>query len=225
MQLNCDLGESYGNWNMGHDAAVMPFIDQASIACGFHAGDPLTMRKTLALVAQHGVAIGAHPAYPDIVGFGRRSMTLSRDEIIACLHYQVSALEGMAQSQGLALSYVKPHGALYHDMMALTLMMQSTLKADRHREEATIAGVKLVFEAFADRCYGDDGSLVHRSQPGAVHNRERMLAQVQQLRQDSTVTTLSGHIIPLQVDTLCVHGDNPESVGSIEAIRTLVNGG
>jgi UPF0271 protein len=94
-----------------------------------------------------------------------------------------------------------------------------------HREEAKIAGVKLVFEAFTDRCYGDDGSLVHRSQPGAIHNRERMLAQVQQLRQDSTVTTLSGHIIPLQVDTLCVHGDNPESVGSIEAIRALVNGG
>jgi UPF0271 protein len=243
MQLNCDLGESYGNWNMGHDAAVMPYIDQASIACGFHAGDPLTMRKTLALAAQHGVTIGAHPAYPDIVGFGRRSMTLSRDEIIACLHYQVAALEGMAQSQGLALSYVKPHGALYHDMMGqdgvraailhaiasyhhpLTLMMQSTVKADMHREEAKIAGVKLVFEAFTDRCYGDDGSLVHRSQPGAVHNRERMLAQVQQLRQDSTVTTLSGHIIPLQVDTLCVHGDNPESVGSIEAIRALVNGG
>ena len=236
MQLNCDLGESYGNWNMGHDAAVMPFIDQASIACGFHAGDPLTMRKTLALAAQHGVAIGAHPAYPDIVGFGRRSMTLSGDEIMA-------ALEGMAQSQGLALSYVKPHGALYHDMMAqagvraailhaiasyhhpLALMMQSTVQADKHREEAKIAGVKLVFEAFADRCYGDDGSLVRRSQPGAVHNRERMLAQVQQLRQDSTVTTLSGHIIPLQVDTLCVHGDNPESVGSIEAIRALVNGG
>ena len=104
MQLNCDLGESYGNWNMGHDAAVMPYIDQASIACGFHAGDPLTMRKTLALAAQHGVTIGAHPAYPDIVGFGRRSMTLSRDEIMACLHYQVAALEGMAQSQGLALS-------------------------------------------------------------------------------------------------------------------------
>jgi UPF0271 protein len=113
--------------------------------------------------------------------------------------------------------------ASYHH--PLTLMMQSTVKVDMHREEAKIADVKLVFEAFADRCYGDDGSLVHRSQPGAVHNRERMLAQVQQLRQDSTVTTLSGHIIPLQVDTLCVHGDNPESVGSIEAIRALVNGG
>jgi UPF0271 protein len=113
--------------------------------------------------------------------------------------------------------------ASYHH--PLTLMMQSTGQADRHREEAKIAGVKLVFEAFADRCYGDDGSLVHRSQPGAVHNLDRMLAQVRQLRQDSTVTTLSGHIIPLQVDTLCVHGDNPESVGSIEAIRALVNGG
>mgnify|MGYP001163525135 CR=1 FL=1 len=241
MQLNCDLGESYGSWNMGHDAAVMPYIDQASIACGFHAGDPLTMRNTLAIAAQHNVAIGAHPAYPDIVDFGRRSMALSRDEIIACLHYQVSALEGMAQSQGLALAYVKPHGAFYHDMMAqedvraaifdaiasyhqpLTLVLQSTQRIDRHREEAKIAGITLLFEAFADRCYADDGSLVHRSQPGAVLNRERMLAQVQELQQDSTITSLNGQRIALHVDTLCVHGDNPEGVQSIAAIRALVD--
>lgn len=242
MQLNCDLGESYGNWNMGHDAAVMPHIDQASIACGFHAGDPSTMRNTLALAARHGVAIGAHPAYPDMVGFGRRSMALSRDAIIANLHYQVAALEGMAQSQGLDLAYVKPHGALYHDMMTqdevraaifhaiasyhrpLALMIQATVQADAHRREAQEAGVTLLLEAFADRCYGDDGRLVHRSQPGAVHSRQRMLDQVQQLRQDSSVTTLNGHIIPLQVDSLCVHGDNPEGVNSIEAIRALIGG-
>ncbi len=242
MQLNCDLGESYGSWHMGHDAAVMPYIDQASIACGFHAGDPVTMRNTLTMAAKHNVAIGAHPAYPDITGFGRRSMTLSRDEIIACLHYQVSALEGMAQSQGLALAYVKPHGALYHDMMAqedvraaifdamasyyrpLTLMLQSTQRADKHREEGKLAGVKLLFEAFADRCYADDGSLVPRSQPGAIHSRDHMLAQVQQLRCDSSVTSLSGDRIGLQVDTVCVHGDNPEGIHSIAAIRALLDG-
>ena len=195
MQLNCDLGESYGSWNNGHDAAVMPYIDQASIACGFHAGDPLTMRNTLAIAAKYDVAIGAHPAYPDIVGFGRRSMALSRDEIITCLHYQVSALEGMAQSQGLALAYVKPHGALYHDMMAqedvraavfdamashhqpLALILQSTQRIDSHREEAKLAGIKVLFEAFADRCYADNGGLVHRSQPGALLHCLQFLTQ------------------------------------------------
>jgi 5-oxoprolinase (ATP-hydrolysing) subunit A len=243
MLLNCDLGESYGRWTRGVEASVMPYIDQANIACGFHAGDPVTMRRTLTLAAEHGVAIGAHPAYPDIVGFGRRSMTLSREEIIANLHYQMAALDGMALSLGLALAYVKPHGALYHDMMArsevragiiealvsyhrpLALMLQATVQADEHRAEAAAAGVPLLFEAFADRCYADDGSLLHRSQPGAVHNREGILAQVAQLQQDGAVTTLGGNIIPLQVDTLCVHGDNPESVRSIKAIRALLEGG
>ena len=243
MLLNCDLGESYGRWTMGMDAAVMPYIHQANIACGFHAGDPLTMRHTLALAAEHGVVIGAHPAYPDLVGFGRRSMTLSREEIIANLHYQIAALDGMAHSLGLSLAYVKPHGALYHDMMArsevragiiealvsyhrpLALMLQATVQADEHRAEAAAAGVPLLFEAFADRCYADDGSLLHRSQPGAIHNREGILAQVTQLQQESAVTTLSGNIIRLQVDTLCVHGDNPESVRSIKAIRALLEGG
>ena len=246
MLLNCDLGESFGKLSMGCDAQVMPHIDQASIACGFHAGDPLTMRRTLALAARHGVAVGAHPAYPDLVGFGRRSMALDREEIIATVHYQVSALDGMARRAGLTLSYVKPHGALYHDMMAkpevraalleavatcaghpqpLALMMQATALAETHRAEAVTAGVPLLFEAFADRCYADDGSLLPRSQPNAVHDRDRMLAQVAQLQTDSTVTTKSGHVLALQVDTLCVHGDNPEGVAAIEAIRSLLRGG
>ena len=242
MQLNCDLGESYGSWTMGLDDQVMPHIHQANIACGFHGGDPLTMRKTLALAAQHGVSIGAHPAYPDLVGFGRRPMNLSADEIIANLHYQVAALEGMAHSQQLELAYVKPHGALYNDMMAkeevrvaimqaiasyhrpLSLMLQATPEASTHRDEAEAFGVDLLFEAFADRCYDDDGKLLSRSKPGAVHDRERMLAQVEQLQRDGTVATVSGQIIPLQADTLCVHGDNLEGVQAIQAIRALVDG-
>ena len=241
MLLNCDLGESYGSWTMGMDAAVMPHIDQANIACGFHAGDPLAMRATLTLAASHGVSIGAHPAYPDLVGFGRRSMNLSTDELIATLHYQVAALEGMARSLGLELSYVKPHGALYNDMMAnpqvratilqaltsyhrpLTLMLQATTAAQQHRAEADAMGVDVLFEAFADRCYDDDGSLLSRSKPGAVHTRERMLLQVEQLKKEGTVTTVSGNRRELQVDTLCVHGDNPESVQAIQAIRALVD--
>ena len=242
MLLNCDLGESYGSWTMGLDAEVMPHIDQANIACGFHGGDPLTIRKTLALAAEHGVTIGAHPAYPDLVGFGRRPMNLSADEIIANLHYQVAALEGMASSQGLVLDYVKPHGALYNDMMAkvevraaimqaiasyhrpVALMLQATPEAREHGAEADSFGVELLFEAFADRCYDDDGKLLSRRKPGAVHSGERMLAQVEQLQRDGTVTTIGGKVIELQADTLCVHGDNLEGVKAIQAIRALVDG-
>ncbi len=171
MLLNCDLGESYGSWTMGHDEEVMPHIDQANVACGFHGGDPLTMRKTLRLAAEHGVKVGAHPAYPDLVGFGRRPMNLTADEIVANLQYQVAALEGMAASQGLHVEYVKPHGALYNDMMAkddvraavmeavasyhrpIALMLQATPDANAHRDEAAAHGISLLFEAFADRCY------------------------------------------------------------------------
>jgi UPF0271 protein len=243
MLLNCDLGESFGHWTMGSDALVMPHIDQANIACGFHAGDPLTLSTTLSLAAQHGVAVGAHPAYPDLAGFGRRSMALTSQELIANLHYQMGAVEGMAYSQGLTLGHIKPHGALYNDMMKntqirsailqavadyhrpLTLIMQATEQADRFREEAQSNGVELMFEAFADRCYDDDGSLLHRSQHGAVLDQERMLAQVAQLCQDHTVTTVSGAVIQLQAQTLCIHGDNPGSVQAIKAIRALVAGG
>ncbi len=242
MLLNCDLGESHGNWVMGMDAEVMPHIDQANIACGFHAGDPLTMRRTLALAAQHGVTVGAHPAYPDLVGFGRRSMNLSEEEIIADLHFQVAALDGMAQTAGLTVSYVKPHGAMYNDMMArvdvreailkavatyhrpLALMMQATPAAEDHRAEASVYGVELLFEAFADRCYEDDGALRSRRKPGAVHTREKMLEQVALLKHEGVVITHGGHSLPLAADTLCVHGDNPEGIQAIREIRALVHG-
>ena len=157
--LNCDLGESYGSWTMGRDAHVMPHIDQANIACGFHAGDPLMIQKTLALAKQHHVVVGAHPAYPDLVGFGRRSMNCSQSEIVALISYQLSAIDGMAKSQGIELSYVKPHGALYNDMMSkdsirsaviqaiasyyrpVKLMLLATNASDIHRIEAKEAGI------------------------------------------------------------------------------------
>jgi UPF0271 protein len=240
MLLNCDLGESYGNWNMGMDADVMPYLDQANVACGFHAGDPLTIEKTLRLASDHGVSIGAHPAYPDLVGFGRRSMALSADELRASLHYQIAALDGMAAIAGLVLDYVKPHGALYNDMMAddavreivmaavanyhrpLRLMLQATADAPSHRREANKHGLGLWFEAFADRCYDDDGRLLSRRKPGAVHDRDAMLAQVRQLATDASVTTVSGTRLALEVDTLCVHGDNAAGVRAIGDIRELL---
>jgi 5-oxoprolinase (ATP-hydrolysing) subunit A len=241
MKLNCDLGESYGSWTMGMDEQVMPFIDQANIATGFHAGDPLIMQCTLALAKTHGVTVGAHPAYPDLVGFGRRSMKLSSDELLATLHYQIAAIDGMARSQDLDLAYVKPHGALYNDMMAnaevratvmaaisqyhrpLVFMMQATAATEQHRQEAAAAGIEVWFEAFADRCYDDDGKLLARSKPGAVHNREKMLAQVSQLIQHGTLTTVSGKQLPIAADTLCVHGDNAEGVEAIREIRALIS--
>lgn len=240
IKLNCDLGESYGAWTMGLDAAVMPHIDQANIACGFHAGDPMVMQRTLTLAKEHNVTIGAHPAYPDLVGFGRRSMNCQPAEIVAFMHYQIAALDGMARSQGLELSYVKPHGALYNDMMAkdevraavvqaiasyhrpIALMLQATPQSEQHRAEAKEAGIEILLEAFADRCYDDDGKLLARSKAGAVHTREKMLAQVEQLCREGTVTTVSGNTLNVDADTLCVHGDNEEGVRAIEAIRQVI---
>ncbi|MDP7593426.1 MAG: 5-oxoprolinase subunit PxpA [Litorilituus sp.] len=240
MKLNCDLGESYGNWTIGLDAQVMPFIDQANIACGFHAGDPLVIQNTLKLAKKHGVSIGAHPSYPDLVGFGRRSMNCSTQEMIAFVIYQIAAVDGMATSLGLELQYVKPHGALYNDMMAnddirkailtavssypkpLKVMLQATMELKAHKAQAKNYGVEVLAEAFADRCYADDGKLLSRTLAGSVHNKTKMLAQVKQLVEQGTVTTVSGNVLALNADSLCVHGDNIESVQAIGVLKELI---
>ncbi|MDB4032496.1 5-oxoprolinase subunit PxpA [Porticoccaceae bacterium] len=239
--LNCDLGESFGAWKMGLDDQVMPFIDQANVACGFHAGDPIVMKRTLLSAKRHNVVVGAHPSYPDLAGFGRRSMHLPAIEIIAIVQYQIAALAGMANNIDAPITYVKPHGALYNDMMAnghirsavmqaiaeshmpLAFMLQATPDAESHREEAKMFGLELMFEAFADRCYDDNGALLSRSKEGAVHSKEKMLAQVTQLKNDGSVTTISGHRLELQADSLCVHGDNIDGVNAIEEIRQIIN--
>ncbi len=240
LRLNCDLGESFGSWKMGLDEAVMPHIDQANIACGFHAGDPLVMQKTLALAKANNVTIGAHPGYPDLVGFGRRTLKATPAELKAMVLYQVAAIDGMAASQGLTLEYVKPHGAMYNDMMAdagvrqaimeaiasyhrpLVLMLQSTPQAEQLLVEAQAAGIELWFEIFADRCYDDDGRLLARTREGAVHSKEKMLAQVKQLKEQGTVTTVSGNTLTLRADTLCVHGDNMDGVNAIQQIKEMI---
>jgi UPF0271 protein len=239
--LNCDLGESFGAWKMGLDDQVMPFIDQANIACGFHAGDPVVIKKTLLAAKRNNVQVGAHPSYPDMSGFGRRSMKIPPVELIALLQYQIAALTGMASNLGIEVAYVKPHGALYNDMMAdghirsavmeaisechqpLAFMLQATPDAETHREEAKAFGLEVLFEAFADRCYDDSGALLSRAKEGAVHSREKMLEQVIQLQQHGTVTTVSGHQLALQADSLCVHGDNMDGVKAIEKIRQLIS--
>lgn len=239
--LNCDLGESFGAWKMGLDDQVMPFIDQANIACGFHAGDPVVIKKTLLAAKRNNVQVGAHPSYPDISGFGRRSMKIPPVELIALLQYQIAALTGMATNLGIEVQYVKPNGALYNDMMAdghirsavmeaiaechqpLAFMLQATPDAEIHRQEAQAFGLDVLFEAFADRCYDDNGALLSRAKEGAVHSREKMLEQVVQLQEQGTVTTISGHQLELQADSLCVHGDNMDGVNAIEKIRQLIS--
>ena len=240
MKLNCDLGESFGSWQMGLDDAVMPHIDMANIACGFHAGDANVMAHTLTLAKQHGVTVGAHPSYPDLQGFGRRSMVLSHSEIVNMLHYQIAALDGMARTVGTQISYVKPHGALYNDMMSkpevlnavleavagyyqpLQLMLLATAEQQHYIDLANSKGVTLLFEVFADRRYTDSGSLTPRSQPGAVLKGDEVLAQVAQLVQQGTVITNSGNTVAIKADTLCVHGDNPAALAELKQIRALL---
>lgn len=239
MKLNCDLGESFGAWKMGVDDEVMPHIDMANIACGFHAGDSDVIANTLTLAKQHQVTIGAHPSYPDKQGFGRRSMKMSEKELSNCLHYQIAALEGMAKVQGLTLSYVKPHGALYNDMMAdeailttvmhaianypspLKLMILATKNAATHQHQAKSLGIELILEAFADRLYTDEGHLVSRTIANSVHDKSALIEQVKQLVKSGSVTTQSGQQLTLNADSLCVHGDNAAGITLIKEIKTL----
>jgi len=237
VKINCDLGESFGSWQMGQDAQLMPYIDMANIACGFHASDPQTMQQTIALAEQHNLSIGAHPSYPDLVGFGRRSMKIAPVELQALLQYQISALQGMAALQGLDVTYVKPHGALYNDMMKdlelfrticqsvaafsqnLVLVIQALPDNDRFIEIANTFELTLKFEAFADRNYQDNGLLVPRSQPNAVINDLSLIKhRCQELQNTGTIYSVNNKPLKMQVDTLCVHGDH---ANAIEVARTV----
>lgn len=241
MQLNCDLGESFGAWQMGDDAQVMPYIDMANIACGFHAGDPVVIAQTLALAKQHNVSVGAHPSYPDLPGFGRRSMQLTSAQLVANWHYQIAALEGMAKTQGLVLHHVKAHGALYNDMMTnpellntlleatatyskqLIFVLQATPQYSQHQKLAQQHGIAIMFEAFCDRQYESDGTLMNRRKAGAVLGHNEMLAQVERMVTHHQVITATGTVLSLPIDTLCVHGDNETGVLAIPSIRKQVH--
>jgi len=240
--LNCDIGESFGNWTMGLDAEVMPFIDCANIACGFHAGDPGIMRKTVALALKHDVQIGAHPAYQDLAGFGRRSMAYTAAELQDLLHYQLGALDGICRAQGTRIGYVKPHGAMYNDMMASPEQLRAVvhavatydarlplmLMATRDNREAQAIGdeygVTLWFEAFADRAYDNAGRLVSRQLPGAVHHdADTIVRQALTLAAGQSLIASDGSALYLHANTLCVHGDNASSVAAVQRIRNALN--
>lgn len=239
MKLNCDLGESFGIWQLGQDDKLMPHIDMANIACGFHAGDAHVINKTLQLAKHYNVDVGAHPSYPDKLGFGRRSMLCSSQEIIELVHYQVAALDGMAKNLGISISYVKPHGALYNDMMSnenvcdaifeavssyhrpLKLMLLATTNQQSYRDKAAASGISLLFEAFSDRRYTESGFLMSRKEPQAVLNQEEMIQQVKSLVSSGDVVCASGKKINLQADSLCVHGDNEQAINVIKELKQL----
>ena len=240
--LNCDMGESYGAWRMGDDAHAMPLIDQANLACGFHAGDPVTMQRSVALAVAHGVSIGAHPAFPDLAGFGRRHLACSAEEVQALVLYQLGALQAFCQVAGVRVEYVKPHGALYHDMLGNDQTLQAVLRAcarfrqglplmvqalpDNQREQhlADAAGVPLLFEAFADRAYLPDGRLAPRQQAGAVHlTAESILAQAIAISRQQAFADIHGQPLLLKADSLCVHGDNTESLAVLRRLRAQLD--
>ena len=239
IKINCDLGESFGAWKMGCDEAVMPLIDCANIACGFHGGDPSVMRETLVLAKKHRVEIGAHVAYPDLQGFGRRSMALRGQELVDAIHYQISALDGMARSIGTKVAYVKPHGALYNDMLSdrelletvmnavaswyrsLDLMMLATPKDKRAVELAFGYGLGLRFEAFADRGYTRAGYLVPRGKPNALLDLDTAVKQAADIAAGN-LRSVKGHKLSIVPDTLCVHGDTPAAVEILAAIRAAL---
>ncbi|WP_089796868.1 5-oxoprolinase subunit PxpA [Halomonas korlensis] len=236
--LNADMGESFGPWVMGLDHEVMPHVDLANVACGFHASDPDVIRMTVRLAKRHGVTVGAHPAYPDMVGFGRRSMACSAEEVENLMLYQVGALAGLCRAEGLEVGYVKPHGALYNDMMRdpeildavmralvaydarLPLMVMATRDTAATRALAERHGATLWFEAFADRAYDAEGRLVSRRERGAVHHDPEVIVdQAQRIARGEPLTASDGSELVLAADTLCVHGDNPESIAAVKAIR------
>ncbi|OZI47496.1 lactam utilization protein LamB [Bordetella genomosp. 5] len=238
LDLNCDMGESYGAWTMGNDAAILPFVSSANIACGYHGGDPATMRRTVAAALEHGVALGAHPSLPDLVGFGRRPMQISPQEAYDMVVVQVGALAGVAASQGARLHHVKAHGALYNMAAKDGALARAICTAVRDVDAELVlyglagsqwvdaaqgAGLQLAQEVFADRSYQDDGSLTPRTQAGAmITDVDQAVAQVLHMVQQRAVTSLNGKRVPLEPDTLCLHGDQPDALAFATAIRAAL---
>jgi 5-oxoprolinase (ATP-hydrolysing) subunit A len=239
IDLNSDIGESFGVWTLGDDARVLDCVTSANVACGFHAGDPHVMLQTVHAARERGVAIGAHPGYPDLVGFGRRSMTCSAEEVYAFCLYQIGALAAICRAEGVPLCHVKPHGALYNQSCsdgqlarAIALAVHGAapdlillgLAGTEHEAAARDIGVRFAAEAFADRAYQPDGSLVPRSRTGSIlHDPAMIAARVIQMVSEGTVEADGGGTIPLRVDSICVHGDNPAACQVVAAVRSALD--
>lgn len=235
IDLNSDLGESYGAWAMGDDAAMLAIVSSANVACGFHAGDALGIWKTVKAAAEKGVSIGAHVSYPDRVGFGRRDMDVTSAELTADVIYQIGALKGIAAAAGVAVGYVKPHGALYNRIAHDPKQGQAVIDAIKAVDASLVlmglagaaildlaraSGLKVVAEAFADRAYTPDGQLVSRREAGAVlHDTQRIAQRMLQLARKGTLEAIDGSTIKIDAQSICVHGDSPGAVAIAADIR------
>lgn len=238
IDINCDMGESFGTYTIGEDEKVIPYITSANIACGYHAGDPLVMEKTVTLARDHGVAVGAHPGFPDLLGYGRRTLETFPGEVRNYILYQVGALAAFCRAGGVPLQHLKPHGALYnlgardervgreiieavktYDPDLILVVLSGSPLAEMAANE----GLKVAREAFPDRAYLADGRLAPRSLPGAViHDEEAVCRRVVKLIGEGTVTSIDGREISLQADTLCIHGDTPGAWRLAREIRAAL---
>ncbi len=228
IDLNCDMGESFGAWKMGHDAELMDFVTSVNIACGFHAGDAGVIRQTVETAIKKGVAIGAHPSFPDLQGFGRREMKLSAQEIFDIVLYQISAVKGICEAFGTKLHHVKPHGALYNQAAKDSEIAETIARAVKKIDENLIfyglsgsflilqaekIGLKTASEVFADRTYQPDGNLTPRSESDAlIKDSEKALSQVLQMITEQTVTATNGDKVALKAETICIHGDGENAL-------------
>lgn len=235
MDLNSDLGEGFGAWRMGDDAAMLALVSSANVACGFHAGDPATILATLREAAARGVAVGAHVAYPDRVGFGRRRMDVAPADLEADVIYQIGALQGLAAAAGTRVAYVKPHGALYNTIAEGGPQARAVIAAIRALDAslplmalagapilglARAAGLRVIAEAFADRAYQPSGALVPRGAPGAVlHDPEAVAERMLRLATEGVIEAADGSTLRLEAESVCVHGDSPAAVAMARAVR------
>lgn len=219
--VNCDMGEAFGLWSLGDDAALMPLISMANVACGFHAGDPVVMRETVALAKEHGVRVGAHPGYPDLQGFGRRAMDMDADELTATILYQAGALKAFLDAQDMPLTHLKPHGALYgraarHDATADAVASAAEtlgvpvlgMAGTRHEAVYTSRGLEFLAEYYADLDYADDGSLLI-TRRHAAHDPEEVRERVARVLSEGVALAQSGREIPMRADCVCIHSDTP----------------
>lgn len=235
IDLNSDLGESFGAYTMGMDEEVLQYVTSANIACGWHAGDPMVMKRTVELCRQKGVAIGAHPGYPDLMGFGRRNMTVQPEEAKAYMIYQVGALQAFCDVHGLSLQHMKLHGAFYNTACATPALADAildgleavnpslaamVLSGSYIAKEAQKRGIPVIQEVFADRGYTDEGKLVPRTEQGAfIHDSKEAVERVLMMIKEGRVLSNTGKSISIQADSVCVHGDNPQAIEFVKALR------
>lgn len=235
VDLNSDLGESFGRYTLGMDDKVIPLITSANVACGFHASDPVVMEKTIAMAAEAGIRVGAHPGYPDLMGFGRRNMKISPAEAKAYTLYQIGALDAFCKAKGLKLQHVKPHGAFYNmaakDYELSKGICEAIAAYDKNlivlalsggelARAAADMGLRTALEVFADRAYEEDGTLVDRRKEGAmVTDEDVAIARVVRMVKEQKVTAITGRDIPIRADSICVHGDGVKALAFVEKIR------